>query len=65
LHGKVKTAVTNLDPQQKLTRQRILIIACAILALLFAAGNIIGSLGTWQNEEGAAPVTAPSEPNRP
>jgi hypothetical protein len=65
LNRKAKTAVTNLNPQQKLNRQRILIIACVILALAFAAGNIIASLGTWKDVYGAAPVTAPSEPNRP
>jgi uncharacterized protein (DUF2062 family) len=50
--------VPEIDP--KLKTQRIVIIAAVILAMLFAGGNIIASLGTWQDNDATPqpPVTA-------
>ena len=54
-----QTPVTEIDP--KLKRQRIVIAAAVILAALFAGGNIIASLGTW-NDNDAAATSAPAKP---
>lgn len=55
---KARKPVPEIDP--KLKTQRIVIIAAVILAMLFAGGNIIASLGTWQDNDATPqpPVTA-------
>jgi flagellar basal body-associated protein FliL len=55
--------VPEIDP--KLKRQRLYIIIFVVVAALFAGGNILASLGTWQDNDAAAKSGAPAAPAQP
>jgi uncharacterized protein (DUF2062 family) len=51
----------NPKPKFKLTGQQMLIAFFVVLALVFAGGNIIASLGTWSDND-ANPAAETAKP---